>query len=224
MKHTTFETLTALELTDEQVRSVLERHRALRRLNQAAALIVVAVLALAVAALVPPSRAELADALRAVLQGGSLPGEPVTPAQLPAWLRAVPFAAEGQPRVIAQAGGERLLVFRQAGGALCFDFGGVGVCDAPEQDLFADGPVALFGPTAASDGERFVLWGLTLASVDSVELVLAEGASIRTTGNGAFGIAIGGTRAPVRLLAYDAGGNRVADIDVRQRWARRPAL
>jgi hypothetical protein len=217
-----FETLGRLELTDDEVRGVLIRHAAPRRRRAAVAALAFAAAGL-IAVLVPQSRAELTDALRAALHGGSLPGRTVPAAELPGWLRQVPFAEQGEPRVLAEADGERMIVFRQESGALCFEFGGVGICDWQEEHLFADGPVALFGPTVPHDG-RFRLWGLTLATVERVEVRFGDGTVERVRANGGFGIALDPDSEPQTLVAYGAGGRELATIDLRERWERRPGL
>jgi hypothetical protein len=125
--------------------------------------------------------------------------------------------------VIAEADGERMLVFRQASGTLCFDFGGVGICDWEEEHLFAEGPVALFGPTILHDG-RFRLWGLTLATVERVELTFADGTTTGVPAKGAFGIALHPDSRPRTLIAYGKNGRKLTTIDVTRRWALRPAL
>lgn len=98
------------------------------------------------------------------------------------------------------------------------------ICDWHEDDLFDDGPVALFGPPAPTGESRFFLWGLTLAAVTHVELAFADGARERVRSDGAFGIAIEPVSSPVELLARDARGRPVAEIDLRDRWSHRPAL
>lgn len=218
-----FGSLAALELTDDEVRSVLARYARPRRSRALAPGLAFAA-ALVIAVAVPPSRAEMADALRAVLHGGSLPGRAIPTAQLPEWLRQIRFAEDGQPRVVAEADGEQMLVYRQASGTLCFEFGDVGICDWTEEDLFADQPVALFGPTLQGESDHFRLWGLTLASVAHVELTFADGPPVRVRSDGAFGIAIDPTRMPKTLVAYDRGGRVVTTLDISERWARRPAL
>jgi hypothetical protein len=215
--------LRSLELTDDEVGTVLARYAKPRRRRAPAVALAFAAAAL-VAVLVPHSRAEIEDALRAALHGGSLPGTTVPTAELPGWLRQVPLAEGGEPRVLAEADGERMLVFRQESGTLCFDLGGhVGLCGFGEEHLFADGPVALLGPTAAADG-RFRLWGLTLATVDRVEVTFADRPSVRVASNGAFGVALDPDNEPEKLVAYGADGRVLATIDLTERWKHGPAL
>ena len=189
----------------------------------APALTVVA--AVLLAAIVPQTRADIRDALRAVLHGGSLPGRTVPVAERPGWMKQLRFADGGEPRVIAEAGGERMLVYRQQSGTLCFDLGGhVGICGFSEEDLFAEHPVALLGPTAPGQDGRFRLWGLALASVKRVEVVFADAPAIRMPVDGAFGIGLTPTSRPQELVAYGEGGRRLASLDLTERWEHRPAL
>lgn len=211
------------ELTDDEVRAVLARYSRPRR-NRALILALAALIAALVAVAVPPSRAELADAIRAALQGGDLPGHALPAAETPEWLRQTKMAEGGEPRVIAEVDGQKMLAFRQNSGALCFDFGGIGICDMKEADLFAEQPVALFGPTKVGASGRFQLWGLTLATVASVELRFADAPPVRVSSVGAFGIALEPDARPTTLNAYDVAGRVVAELPVSERWSRRPAL
>lgn len=211
------------ELTDDEVRAVLARYSQPRRTRPLT--LVLAVLGAAlVAVAVPPSRAELADALQAALHGGDLPGYALPANEIPEWLRQVQADGGSEPHVIAQVDGQKMVVFRQRSGALCFDFGGIGVCDMKEADLFAEQPVALFGPTKGGTSDRFQLWGLTLATVAAVELKFADAPAVRVQAAGAFGIAVDPDANPTLLVAYDAGGRIVGELPVSERWARRPAL
>jgi hypothetical protein len=211
------------ELTDAEVQAVLARYSRPRR-NRTLILALAVLTAALVAVAVPPSRAELADAIRAALQGGDLPGNPLPAKETPEWLRETKMAEGGEPRVIAEVDGQRMLVFRQTSGALCFDFGGIGICDMKEADLFAEQSVALFGPTKVGASGRFQLWGLTLATVASVELRFADAPPVLVSSGGAFGIALEPDANPTTLLAYDAAGRVVAELPVSERWSRRPAL
>lgn len=211
------------ELSEAEVKAILERYRR-RRSSQLLVPTLALLAALAVAVAVPASRAELGDAIRAALQGGELPGRALHQEATPEWLLRTELAPGGEPRVLAAAGDQELLAFRQASGALCFDFGGVGVCDMSDADLFADAPVALFGPTKSGNSGRFQLWGLTLASVVSVELSFADAPSVRVRSNGAFGIALDPDARPSTLTAFDAAGQIVVELSVTDRWSRRPAL
>ena len=211
------------ELTDAEVRAVLARYARPRR-SRPLILALAALTAALVAVAVPPSRAELADAIRAALQGGDLPGRALPADETPEWLLQTKMAAGGKPRVIAEVDNQKMLAFRQSSGALCFDFGGVGICDMKEADLFAEQPVALFGPTKTGASGRFQLWGLTLATVASVELRFADAPPVRTPSTGAFGIALEPDARPTTLVAYDAAGRVVAELPVSERWSRRPAL
>lgn len=185
--------------------------------------------ALLLAVVVPPTRAEIADAVRAVINGGSLPGESLQAGALPDWLREVRFAPGGEPRVLAEAGGQTMLVFRQASGTLCFDFGGIGICDAPEKELFAGGPVSLFGPTTGPDADtrnaaRLVIWGLALVSVQRVEVTFADAPPLSIPVHQAFGIDLDATADPETLIVYGPENVRLATLDLTWRWQRRPAL
>ena len=211
------------ELTDGEVHAVLARYsrpRGARPLTLALAVLSAAFVAVAV----PSSRAELADAIRAAFQGGDLPGYALPANETPEWLRQVQAEGGSEPHVIAQVDGQKMVVFRQRSGALCFDFGGIGICDMKEADLFAEQPVALFGPTKGGTSGRFQLWGLTLATVASVELRFADIPAVRVPVAGAFGIALERDASPMMLVAYDAVGRVVGELPVSERWARRPAL
>ena len=218
-----FAALHSEELTDDEVRAVLARYARPRRTRPLALVFAVLIAAL-VAVAVPQSRAEIADAIRAALQGGDLPGYVLPANETPEWLRQTRMAGGGEPHVIAEVDGQKLLAFRQHSGALCFDFGGIGVCDMSEADLFAEQPVALFGPTKVGASGHFQLWGLTLATVASVQLRFADAPPVRVDAAGAFGIALEPDARPTLLVAYDAEGRIVGELPVSERWARRPAL
>ena len=211
------------ELTDTEVQAVLARYSRPRR-SRPLILALAALTAALVAVAVPPSRAEIADAIRAALHGGELPGYVLPANETPEWLRQTKMAGGGEPHVIAEVDGQKLLTFRQRSGPLCFDFGGIGICDVTEADLFAEQPVALFGPTKVGTNGRFQLWGLTLATVASVELRFSDSPPVRTPSAGAFGLALEPDSNPTMLIAYDAAGWVVAELSVSERWSRRPAL
>ncbi|MBA3426589.1 MAG: hypothetical protein H0U04_19100 [Rubrobacter sp.] len=211
------------ELTDGEVRAVLSRYsRTHRRPPLMLALAVLAAALVAVA--VPTSRAELADALRAAFNGGDLPGDVLPADEIPDWLRQATADGGSDPRVIAEVDGQKMLVFRQRSGALCFDFGGIGMCDMTEQSLFGEQPMALFGPIKGGTTGRFQLWGLTLATVASVELRFADAPPIRVPADGAFGIALEPDASPTTLIAHDRTGKIIGQLPVADRWARRPSL
>jgi hypothetical protein len=219
-----FMSLRSLELTDDEVMGVLARHATPRRRRVLAPALAFAA-ALLVGVVVPSTRAEMTDALRAVLHGGSLPGTAVPVSELPDWMNQVPMADGGEPRVIASVDGERMYVYRQQSGSLCFDLGGhVGVCDFTEQDLFADQPVAILGPTVAARSGRFHLWGLALASVKRVEATFADAPPVRVSVHGAFGVALDPESKPQELTVYDADGRELATLDLTERWQHRPTL
>lgn len=211
------------ELTDAEVRVVLARYSRPRR-SRPLVLVLAALTAVLVAVTVPASRAEVADAIRAALQGGDLPGRALPANETPEWLLQTKMAATGEPRVIAEVDGQKMLVFRQSSGSLCFDFGGVGICAMKEAELFAEHPVALFGPTKKGASGRYQLWGLSLATVASVELRFEDARPFRIPSTGAFGIALEPDARPTTLIAYDAAGRVVTELPVSDRWSRRPAL
>lgn len=209
------------ELLAAVARDGQPRARRVRVLAPAIALAIALLLAL----VVPPTRAEIADAVRTVLNGGSLPGSSIPAADLPNWLRQIRFAPEGEPRVLAEVEGQEMFVFRQASGSLCFEFGGVGICNATEEDLFGDDPVALFGPTLPTTGtDRFRLWGLALASVERVEVTFSDAPPRSVPVHEAFGIALDATSSPETLVVYGANDVRLATLDLTWRWRQRPAL
>lgn len=218
-----FAALRDQELTDGEVRAVLSRYsRTNRRRPLTLALAVLAAALVAVA--VPTGRAELADALRAALNGGDLPGDALPADEVPVWLRQVTADGGGDPRVIAEVDGQKMLVFRQRSGTLCFDFGGIGMCNMTEQGLFGEQPVAVFGPIKGGTTGRFQLWGLTLATVTSVELRFSDAPPIRVPADGAFGIALEPDASPTMLVARDGSGQIVGELPIADRWARRPSL
>lgn len=213
--------LRALELTDAEIRAVLER-RDRRRSRRRFVISVAAPAAAVVAIAVPTGGAELVDGIRAFLEGGDPPGRTIELADLPKWLRDTRPSAV---TVVAEADGERLLAFRQESGAICFDFGShVGICDFTAANLFDNGPVALFGPTGPDEGGGFRLWGLALQSIERVEIELADG-SVRTVPvSSGFGVRLDADQQPLELRAYAEGPDPVQRIDLRERWSSRPAL
>jgi hypothetical protein len=218
----TFAPLHDQELTDSEVRAVLTRYARPPR-RRPLTFVLAALGAVLVAVAVPPSRAELADALRAAFQGGELPGYVLPANETPEWLRQ--WRADGaEPHVIAEVDGHKMLAFRVPSGSLCFDLGGIGVCGMSEADLFAEQPVALLGPTRVGTSGRFQLWGLTLATVALVELRFADAPALRVPAAGAFGIALDADANPTLLVAYDVVGRIVGELSVTERWARRPTL
>lgn len=129
-----------------------------------------------------------------------------------------------RPHVLAEAGGAKLLAFRQSGGALCFDVGGIGICDATERDLFGEQPLALLGPTKGRSPGEFELWGLTLASVAAVEVRFAGAAPVRVETDGAFGLTLNESSPPTTIAALDEQGTVLAELDLAERWKLRPVL
>lgn len=212
--------------TDADVQTVLARAPALRRprrlaLRVATGLAVLAVL-LAGAIAIPPSREALAsafDRLERFFTGGDAPGDPVPTGEAPNVLNWLGDATPDSPRVMATAGQERLVAFRERGtGDACFSLG-LHVTECADAAgwarRFVDGSVAPLITTDARGSDRVALWGLADDRVARVVLRYRDGGTLGapTPSNG-FVLLVEGERAPQSLLALDAAGEVIADADV----------
>jgi hypothetical protein len=210
----------ALEFTDEEVARVLARAEArpARRQRGMALAAFAAAVALVVSASI--AGAGFGDAIDRFFAGGRPPGTPFAGGrgELPPWLR------DGDARVVAASGDERLFAYRAPSGDVCFDFGGhVGLCTPYDRtSLFGDEPVALFGPTHRDANRRWVLWGVALDHVARVELHYTEGPPTAVASTNGFVLRADGERAPSSLRALDASGRQLTEIDVRRRFELAP--
>lgn len=185
--------------------------------------IVPLVLALAACAYaVPATRAALDDVYGSFadwVDGGSnasAPGRAIAQGDdLPSWLRA----EDGEKRVLAVAGGERLVAVRD-GHKLTFGlagFGTTGTIESLRQSLSGKG-IVLIGPGRfLPDGrhDRRPLFGLVSRVVARVRFNYADGTSaVRDSINGAFGIVIDTDRRPASVSGYDKAGHEVARLEL----------
>jgi len=225
-----------LEPTPAEVRAALRgaRARPRRRLSRrpaglrpalasswAAIAAAVLVVALGTAVAVPQSRAALAgalDRLERFLGGGEAPGRPLPagePADVLNWLGD---AAPGSPRVLASAGAERLVAFRErrTGGA-CFSLGRhLNECGdlAHWRERLAGGVVAPLFTTPGRAG-GVVVWGIAEDPVARVELRYRDGGAARAAvPHNGFVLHAEPGRGPRDLVARDAGGRLLASADV----------
>lgn len=196
---------------------------ALNDLAPVARLAVVFAVVLAIAAgtyAVPATHAAIGDVYGAFSDwvagdDGAAPGRALAPGEdLPAWVAT----QDGEKRVLAQAGGEKLVALRQ-GDKLTLalaDFGTTGTVPDLLRSL-ARQPIMLVGPGRfIPDGShsRRPLFGLTSSSVKQIRFNYADGGPSVSVDDlsGAFGILIETNRRPRSLTAYDENGNLVSRL------------
>jgi hypothetical protein len=207
------------ELADRDARRRTRRsYRALARLATAVAL-VAAIVAGAYA--VPATRAAVDDVYGAFsdwVSGdeGAAPGRAVAPGEdVPSWVAA----EDGEKRVLAQAGGEKLVAIRQ-GDKLTLALAAFGESDSIEgwRRWFSGQRIRLVGPGSFIPNgrhDRRPLFGLVSASVKRIRFNYADGGRSVSEGDlaGAFGIVIETDRRPRSLTGYDQSGDLVARLD-----------
>jgi hypothetical protein len=171
---------------------------------------------------VPATRAAVDDVYGALSDwvsgdAGSAPGRPVTAADdVPSWVAT----ESGEKRVLAEAGGEKLVAIRQ-GDKLTLalaGFGETGTVDDWRKSVSGQ-RIRLVGPGRFIPNgrhDRRPLFGLVSASVKRVRFNYADGGpSVSAAGlAGAFGITIETNRRPRSLTGYDDAGHLVARLDL----------
>jgi hypothetical protein len=225
----------ALEPTEAEVRRVVARVTASRRPAASArwtGLRRLAPAGLATLALlaggayaVPPLRAavdDVAGSFSGWLQGGSgeAPGRALAPDDVPGYLRGDRDLSD--PRVIAEAGGYKLSVFREHGGSLGFDLGNTGAGGAYASESLneelSEHAVVVLGPAAMprpDERGHVPLFGLIAPSVAGVKLAYASGPPVRLDGiEDGFVVLAEPRRGPRELLALDAEGQELERISV----------
>lgn len=170
---------------------------------------------------VPLTRAAVDDVFGAISNwvsgdDGAAPGRAVANGEtVPPWVAA----EDGEKRVLADAGGEKLVAIRH-GDKLTLalaDFGEQGTIDDLQrsvagQRIFLVGP-GRFIPNGRHD--RRPLFGLVSASVKRIRFNYADGGPPVSEDDltGAFGIVIETNRHPSSLTGYDQVGELVARLD-----------
>ena len=168
----------------------------------------------------PPIRAAV-DGVTGTLSdwlGGSNGGATGRPLRdderAPAYFRDPRLARD--PRVIAEAGGYRLIAAREPDGhGVEFDLGdtGVGLGEELTSAVFRDRAVYVLGPGSMphADADGHVpLFGITARSVSSVELVYAAGPPLRVRGiHGGFVLLARPERGPRAVVAFDGRGREI---------------
>lgn len=141
------------------------------------------------------------------------PGRPLTPRDdAPSWV----VAADGQKRVLAQAGGDQLVAVRN-GDKLTLalaDFGESGTIADLGRSVESSG-IHLVGPGRfiSAQHDRRSLFGLTSQAVRSIRFSYADGGHVSATGlDGAFGIVIDTNRRPLSITGYDRAGTAIARL------------
>jgi hypothetical protein len=216
----------ALEPTDAEVTRVLARTRRGRRRtggwSRPLAIAVAASLLLVGGgyAAAPPIRAAV-DGVAGTFSdwlgngGSDAPGRPLRDDErAPAYFRDPRLARD--PRVIAQAGGYKLLAARDPhGDGVEFDLGntGVGLGEQLTSAVFRDRAVYVLGPGSMqhADAQGHVpLFGITARSVRSVELVYASGPPLRVRGiHGGFVLLAQPERGPRAVVVFDRRGREI---------------
>jgi hypothetical protein len=224
--------LGAYEFADDEVAAVLRRTgKPTRRRSRTLALTLAATtLALLLAAAVPAGRAGMEDVMARFFAGGDPPGPPMSHDNAPEWLRA----ATSTPHVLAQSGAERLLAYHSPSGSVCFEFS-VGTTSSGEcfpaqgqtgggaDALFHGQPVALWGPNHQDEAGRWLLWGIATDNVARVALRYSNGsATSALLTNGGFIMRTQPSPTPETLVAFDSHGNKLASVDIQQRFALAP--
>jgi hypothetical protein len=226
----------ALEPTEAEVRRVVARVTASRRPAASArwtGLRRLAPAGLATLALlaggayaVPPLRAavdDVAGSFSGWLQGGSgeAPGRALAPGdEIPDYLRDDRDLSDS--RVIAEAGGYKLSVFREHGESLGFDLGNTGVGGAYASESLneelSEHAVVVLGPGGMprpDERGHVPLFGLIAPSVAGVELAYASGPPLRLNGiEDGFVLLAEPQRGPRELLVLDGEGQELERISV----------
>lgn len=211
-----------------EVALVLERHRRQIHRRRALALAATLVAVLSLGALsISPARAEILGAFERLgdfLDGsGDPPGARVAlREQTPAMIAFLEDAQPGTSRVLAGAGGERLVAFRQRGtGLACLAFGDA-ARECAELGLwrqrFAEGGTSTFSPltTTLSSGStrRIIVWGIAGPSVAEVRLDYDGLRLAAPVGASGFAIVAPEGRVPIGVRALNQSGEVIADARV----------
>lgn len=170
---------------------------------------------------VPATRAAVADALSA-LSGwvagdeGAAPGRPVQAGErVPPWVAA----EEGEKRVLAAAGGEKLVAIRDGERVTLAlaDYATSGTVQSLRRSL-GDAHLMFVGPGRFIDArhDRRPLFGLVSGDVARVRFDYLDGGrpAVRTGLHGAFGVVIDTRRRPRALTAYDRSGRQIGTLDL----------
>ncbi|MGD9694486.1 MAG: hypothetical protein AB7V42_02365 [Thermoleophilia bacterium] len=203
---------------DEVAAVFARRARADARRRSLAAIAVALVIAAAAASAIPPARAAIGGAFErfaSVLTGRDDAHTVIglTP-QMSRWIDG----GEGAV-VLAAAGGEEMVAFREpATGRACIAYG-VGGSECDDADLwrerFGRGGADLLAPlatTPARDERLLVAWGVAGEDVASVRLVYADGTARQAPVGAAGGFAVRAPRgrAPAAIEGLDGAGRMVA--------------
>jgi hypothetical protein len=147
---------------------------------------------------------------------GAAPGRAVAPGEdVPSWVAA----EDGEKRVLAQAGGEKLVAIRH-GDKLTLALAAFGESGSIEgwRRWFSGRRIRLVGPGSfIRNGrhDRRPLFGLVSASVERIRFNYADGGPSVSEDHlaGAFGIVIETDRRPSSVTGYDQAGDLVARLD-----------
>jgi hypothetical protein len=219
-----------LEPTDDELRRVLALHdrRTARRRSRARRLAAGASAAMLLGAgsyAVPATRAAVNDVYGWIApwfgDDGQAPGRALTAQDdAPDWVRQEP----GEKRVIAEAGGVKLIAVRGSGDrlsvALGDSFGESGSIDS-WRERFADHAIVVLGPASFSPTRQFdehwrrPLFGLVSKPVTRIELDYASGPPATQDGlRGGFGLLADAMRPLRALIGYDAAGRQIGRLDM----------
>ncbi|HMJ32931.1 MAG TPA: hypothetical protein VK501_03355 [Baekduia sp.] len=170
---------------------------------------------------VPVTRAAVDDVygtLSSWISGdeAAAPGRPVSAGEdVPSWVSA----EDGEKRVLAQAGGEKLVAIRQ-GDKLTLALAGFGETDTIDgwRRRLSGQRIDLVGPGRFLPNGRHdlrPLFGLVSSTVTRIRFNYADDGPPVTADRltGAFGIVIETNRRPSSLTGYDQAGNLVARFD-----------
>jgi hypothetical protein len=144
------------------------------------------------------------------------PGRPVSAREdVPSWVAT----EDGEKRVLAQAGGEKLVAIRQ-GDKLTLALAGFGETDSVDgwRRRFAGQRITLVAPGRFLPNGRHdlrPLFGLLSSTVTRIHFNYADDGPPVSEDHlaGAFGIVIETNRRPSSVTAYDQAGNLVARLD-----------
>jgi hypothetical protein len=203
------------------------RRRATRALAPALAAALVLV---AAAYAVPPTRAAIDDAVGGVAgvfdgwvsgDEAAAPGRAVEPGEpAPSYFNEGSWSSVhiNDPRVIAEAGGYELFAYKERSGTIGFDLGDTGFGMGGFVAADFRHPLCVLGPGTTNDTDPqgpIPYFGITSPEAGRVEVSYTEGSpEEEPAGEGGFVALLDRGREPVAITAYDTGGKELGRVQL----------